>query len=121
MINKKLFSRLAASLAAVVAVASALAVNAVVTNETPIASVIVNGGTDTLNAGTTCISLAEPVLLACSGYLYLPNNNKHLVAAALTAKASQARVRVYYISDATAGHCPGYVFTPCSVISIEQR
>jgi hypothetical protein len=93
-----------------------------ITKDTTLTDVAVNGGTDTLNPGTTCIRLAEAPAQACtSGFLYIPNNNKHLVVAALTAKASNARVAVYYVADAQAGHCPGHVFTPCSVISINQR
>jgi uncharacterized membrane-anchored protein len=93
-----------------------------VTNDAPLAEVAVNGGTDTLNPGTTCIKLAEPPTAACpAGFLYIPNNNKHLVSAALMAKASNSRVSVYFISNAASGHCPGHVFTPCSVISIFVR
>jgi hypothetical protein len=109
-------------LAVITLSAGAYAITALFTNDTTIFEVVVNGGADTLNAGTTCIRLAETPAQACtSGYLYIPNNNKHLVAAALTAKASNARVALYYVSDAQAGHCPGVVFTPCSVISISQR
>jgi hypothetical protein len=108
-------------LAVITLSAGAYALTALFTNETTIAEVAVNGGADTLNVGTTCIRLVEAVPPTCSGYLYIPNNNKHLTAAALTAKASNARVVVYYVPDAQAGHCPGVVFTPCSVISISQR
>jgi hypothetical protein len=92
-----------------------------ITNETSLITVAVNGGADTLNPGTSCIQLAEPPAGCPAGFLYIPNNNKHLVAAAIAAKASSNRVTVYYVAAAAAGHCPGYVFTPCSVISINQK
>jgi uncharacterized membrane-anchored protein len=93
-----------------------------ITNDSTLAEVAVNGGTDTLNPGTTCIKLTEPVTPSCpAGFLYIPNNNRQLVSAALMAKASNSRVAVYYISNAATGHCPGHVFTQCSVVSIFVR
>jgi hypothetical protein len=92
-----------------------------ITPETTLLQVAVTGGADTANPGITCIQLAAPPPACPAGFVYLPNNNKHLVAAALAAKAASSRVTVYYVAEAQAGHCPGHVFTPCSVISINVR
>ena len=90
--------------------------------DTTVAAVAVNGGTDTANPGTTCVRIAAPVSASCAAsYVAIPNNNRNLIAAALLAKTSGAKVWFYY-EDATATqHCPGRVFTPCTVISIETK
>ena len=82
----------------------------------------VNGATDTKNPGTSCISVSvsEPQILpaVCSGgYIAIPENNSELISAALTAKVSSSNIRLYF-DDSGSYHCPGLVFTPCSVISI---
>jgi hypothetical protein len=93
-----------------------------IVGDTSIAAVAVNGGADTVNPGTTCIRVTNPVHAACvGGYLAIPNNNKQLIAAALASKATATRIMLYYNDAAGSSHCPGLVFTPCSVISIEQR
>lgn len=79
----------------------------------------VSGGQDTVSPGTTCFKVSGPVSPACTGeFVAIPNNNKQLVSAALTAKASGSKVWVYYVDSASELHCPGVQFTPCSVISI---
>lgn len=91
-------------------------------NETTIAAVTVNGGTDTVNAGTTCIRVTNTLSSTCTaGYVAIPNNNKSLVAAALLNKATASKVWLYYDDAAGSNHCPGRVFTPCSIISIESK
>lgn len=87
-----------------------------------ISAVAVNGGQDTPNPGTTCIQLNPAVSAACTGgYVAILNNNKQLIAAALLSKATASKVDLYY-SDATgSNHCPGFVFTPCVVISIQSK
>jgi len=91
-------------------------------DNTTIATVSVNGGGDTRNPGTTCLRITSPVAAACSAsFVAIPNNNKQLIAAALAARTSSAKVWLYYDDAAPALHCPGQVFTPCSVISIEVK
>ncbi len=86
---------------------------------TTLTIVAVNGGADTANPGVSCIAVAAQVSATCpSGYIYIPGNNKHLVSAALAARASNSKVHVYYEDAAPTGHCPGLAFTPCSVVSI---
>jgi uncharacterized membrane-anchored protein len=89
-------------------------------DNTTITFVSVNGGTDTANAGTTCISVANAVSASCTGgYVAIPNNNSQLLSAALAAKSSGAKIWLYYSDAATTNfHCPGLVLTPCSAISI---
>lgn len=87
-----------------------------------ITGVAVNGGADTLNPGTTCITVSAPLVAACpAGYVAIPNNNRLLIAAALQARATLSKVWFYYDDSAGASHCPGHVFTPCGVISIELK
>lgn len=90
-------------------------------NGITITAVAVNGGTDTVNPGTTCIMVSAPVSAGCSaGYLAIQNNNKELIAAALQARATGKNIWLYYEDAIGSYHCPGLVFTPCSVISISQ-
>lgn len=87
--------------------------------DTTIVSVTVNGGSDAANPGTTCIRISSAVSSVCPiGFVAIPNNNKQLIAAALMSKTTASRTSLYY-DDAGSYHCPGQVFTPCSVISIE--
>lgn len=87
-----------------------------------ISSVAVNGGTDTNNPGTTCVKISAPVVAACpNGMVAIQNNNKLLIGAALQAKATSSKVWFYYDDAAGSFHCPGHVFTPCSVVSIEIK
>ena len=93
-----------------------------VVDGTTVASVAVNGGTDTVNPGTSCIRISSPLSSNCTGgFVAIPNNNRQLVAAALMNKAIDSRVMLYYDDAAGSNHCPGLVFTPCSVISIESK
>jgi hypothetical protein len=88
-------------------------------DDTTVSSVAVNGGTDTVNPGTTCLKVALSTNGSCAGeYIGIPNNNKILIAAALAAKVSGQNVMVYY-ADTANHHCPGLVFTACTLISIE--
>ena len=104
--------------AAIVAPASVIAYSATVDNAT-VSFVAINGGSDTLNPGTSCIQIQPAADAACTGGLiYIPNNNKQLLSTALAANSSKARTWVYYVTDAAAGHCPGQAFTPCSLISL---
>lgn len=88
-----------------------------------ITTVSVNGGADTRNPGTTCIRISSAVVPACpTGLVAIPNNNRQLIAAALLNKAAGSQIWLYYYEDAAdRHHCPGQVFTPCSVISIESK
>lgn len=87
-----------------------------------VTSVMVNGGTDTQNPGTTCVKVSVPLAAVCrNGYVAIQNNNKLLIAAALQAKATSSKVWFYYDDSAGPFHCPGHVFTPCSVIGIELK
>lgn len=108
-------------IAVALATAASLAAHAEEIYDASIASVNVNGGTDTSNPGTTCITLAVSLPAQCTGgYVAIPNNNRLLVATALQAKAAGSKVWFYY-STTGSHHCPGKVFTPCGVISIELR
>lgn len=103
---------------------SLIAYSEAFTVETKITMVAVNGATDTVNPGTSCIAVSTPISGACTGgYVAIKNNNKQLLAAALSAKATNNNVWIYYYDEgATAKfHCPGLVFTPCSVVSIAIR
>lgn len=87
-----------------------------------VTGVAVSGGSDTQNPGTTCVTISMPLVAACSsGYVAIQNNNKQLTAAALQAKATSSKVWLYYDDSAGPFHCPGHVFTPCSVVSIELK
>jgi hypothetical protein len=89
---------------------------------TTIATVSVNGGADTANPGTTCIRVTTTISATCTaGFVAIPNNNKLLIAAALVNKTSGSKVMLYYEDAAASNHCPGYAFTPCTVISIESK
>ena len=91
--------------------------------DTTIAQVSVNGGSDTENVGVTCVRVTGVVSSTCqAGWVAIKNNNKLLIAAALQAKATGALVWFYYDdAGATSLHCPGHVFTPCTVISISVK
>jgi len=111
------------SLALVMALLSAVAPPAGATSQsvdnTSVDQMAVNGGADTANPGTTCIHLAVTPVAACtSGWIAIQNNNKQLLASALQAKATGARVWVYYEDASASQHCPGLALTPCTVISI---
>lgn len=87
--------------------------------DTTITFLAVNGGSDTVNPGTTCFKLSSPVSATCAGsYIGIPNNNSQLISAALTAKSSGSKLWIYYEDSTTNLHCPGMQFTPCSLISI---
>lgn len=87
-----------------------------------IVEISVNGGSDTINPGTTCIKLSVAVSASCSaGFIAIQNNNKQLIAAALQAKANTSRTLIYYDDGPGSYHCPGFVYTPCSVVSINLR
>jgi hypothetical protein len=89
---------------------------------TTIERVVVNGGTDTANAGTTCLRISSTVSAACTnGYIAINNSNKNLIAAALAAKATGALIMLYYDTGWGSFHCPGLAMTPCSVISISLK
>lgn len=99
----------------------AFAANLTLDNVT-IATVSVNGAVDTMNPGTTCLTISTPVSASCpSGYVAIQNNNKQLLATALQARATDSKLWFYYDDSAGPFHCPGKVFTPCSVISIELK
>lgn len=104
------------------ALAASIAVAGQVTMDTTIVAVAVNGGTDVVNQGTTCLRVSDPVAASCpGGFVAIPNNNKLLISTALMSKATASKVWFYYIDDGTSQHCPGLVFTPCSAISIMPK
>ena len=114
-------SMMAAAAAALLAAEPAIAAQQIL-DGVLISSVSLNGGIDTTNPGTTCVRILTPVLAACpSGYVAIQNNNKQLIAAALQAKATSSSVWFYYDDAGASFHCPGKVFTPCSVVSIELK
>jgi len=91
-------------------------------SETTIATVAVNGGSDSPNIGTTCVQVTSPVSAACTGgYVAILNNNKQLIAAALLNKATASKIMFYYEEASGSNHCPGIVYTPCVVNSIQSR
>lgn len=91
--------------------------------EGQIQEVAAHGGTDTFNPGTSCLRLsAETAPSRCVGaWLYLPNNNRHLLAASIAAKAGGGSTIIYVDTEAPQGHCPGRVFTPCQIASVSVR
>jgi hypothetical protein len=104
------------------ALSASLAVAGQVTVETTITAVAVNGAGDVANPGTTCVHVADPVSASCpGGFVAIPNNNKLLIATALMSKSTASKVWFYYVDDGSSQHCPGLVFTPCSVISIMPK
>jgi len=89
---------------------------------TKIVEVAFNGGVDTVNPGTACLKTADAVSATCTGgYIAIPNNNNQLLVAAAQAKVTGSNVWVYYSDAGDSYHCPGLVFTPCSIISISIR
>lgn len=97
---------------------SSFAEKMVVDNAT-ISFVAVSGGEDTTHPGTTCVKFSGDVDTSCvAGYVAIPNNNQQLLTAALTAKTTGSNLWVFYENSAANSHCPGLVFTPCSLISI---
>jgi len=85
--------------------------------DTKVESIYVNGGADTVNPGTTCLKMASPVSSVCpNGMVAIQNNNRELVAAAMQAKATGARVAFYYSDTGGPFHCPQIALTPCSVV-----
>lgn len=106
----------------VCALSASIAVAGQVTVETTITAVAVNGASDVANQGTTCVLIADPVASACvGGFVAIPNNNKLLIATALMSKSTASKVWLYYMDEGSSQHCPGLVFTPCSVISIMPK
>ena len=90
--------------------------------DTTISTVAVNGGTDSTNSGTTCIQVTSTASTACiNGFIAIQNNNKQLIASALLNKTIAGKVNLYYEDAVGWHHCPGFVFTPCSVISIQSK
>lgn len=90
---------------------------------TTIATVSVTGGADTANPGVSCIRIHSATVPSCNnGFIAIRNNNKQLLAAAMTAKTANSNVWLYYDDAGPEGyHCPGQIFTPCSVVSIELQ
>lgn len=92
-----------------------------------IGRVSVNGGEDSPNAGTTCIVVSGTVSEKCGvtgaggRMVAIKNNNKQLMATVLAAKSTGAAIDLYYEDAAGSYHCPGHVFTPCAVNSIDLR
>ncbi|TVZ37842.1 hypothetical protein P886_2188 [Alteromonadaceae bacterium 2753L.S.0a.02] len=93
----------------------------VVVGDTKIQYVLVNGGEDSPNSGTTCIKISDSVRDTCNGYVAVINNNQALLSAALHAKATGNSVWFYYDDNKGNNHCPGAVFTPCALNSIGLR
>lgn len=111
-----------AALGVLAGVGPALGGTTEVLYNTVMSQVVVNGGLDTANPGTSCIVVGTQVSSACpASRVAIPNNNKQLLAAALQAKATGGRVWLYYAiqsDEKPKFHCPGQVLTPCAVISI---
>lgn len=94
------------------------------TDDATLTHVVTNGGTDSANAGTSCIRLSIAVSSACpNGWIAIKDNNRQLLSTALAAKASASVVWLYYDTNwaGASFHCPGLTFTPCSVISIAMK
>lgn len=87
-------------------------------SETTIENVIINGGQDSPNVGTSCIKLSTPISATCSGYIAIRNNNKELISAVLTAKTSSAKIWVSYYNQQPSLHCPDIAATACALSSI---
>lgn len=83
----------------------------------------VNGGSDTPNPGVSCVQISNANKTQCEGgWFAIPNNNKEILAGALTAKAVKSNVWVYYFDDeindnTPLNHCPGITFTRCRINS----
>ena len=91
--------------------------------ESPIATLQVNGGSDTSNPGTTCLQVAAALdTTACAGnWIAIQNNNKPLLAAALQAKALGTTVLIHFDAQGPVQHCPYQVFTTCSAVNIQLK
>ncbi|HEY6528759.1 MAG TPA: hypothetical protein VIZ65_08690 [Cellvibrionaceae bacterium] len=90
-----------------------------VLDDKKITFVVVNGGADSPNQGTTCIRIDNGISEQCtSGFVAIRNNNKELISAALHAKATERPIWFFYEDASGSNHCPGAVFTPCVVTSI---
>jgi hypothetical protein len=93
-----------------------------VVENTTVSVVSVNGGADSTNPGTTCLSITSNVSQACpGGFVAIMNNNRQLIATALEVKAADRKITLYYDDAAPPQHCPWLVFTPCVVSSIMLR
>lgn len=122
LLSKSLPNKRSLMVVALAALFASQAVAAQATVETSITAVAVNGAGDVANVGTTCVSVSNPVLPSCvGGFVAIPNNNKLLIATALLSKSTASKVWFYYTDEGASQHCPGLVFTPCSVISIMPK
>ncbi len=94
-------------------------------DNTKIITVFVNGGIDTKNPGLTCLQISSEVSPSCKGFIAIKNHNRELLAAALQAKTTGSKVWIYYedadVNEKKPLHCPGQVYTNCSLISIGIR
>lgn len=88
-----------------------------------ISRLMVNGGSNSLNSGTSCMQLTPAANAACAGgWVAIPNNDRSLLAAAMQAKAMNASIDLDYETQAPADlHCPYQVFTRCSLQNIHLR
>lgn len=112
------FNKFLASLVCVFLPASVVIAETFIITDTAVESVIINGGEDSPNIGTSCIKLADPISATCSGYIAIRNNNKELISAVLTSKASNIRVWVSYYDQQPILHCPDVAVTTCALSSI---
>jgi hypothetical protein len=105
------------------AVHSVIAQTYVLHEASSVTQVAVNGGADTANPGVTCIQVTPPPPSAqcVAGFIAIPNNNKTMINAALMAKATSSSVRAYYNHVTTDMHCPGHVFTRCSLNNLDLK
>lgn len=82
---------------------------------------IATSGNSTANPGLSCIKIANVDGANCTaGYVAILNHDKELLSAAYLVKATGTSNPWIYFVD-TKGkqyHCPGLVFTDCSLISI---
>jgi hypothetical protein len=122
MLNKYQL-QFALSVAVLAVLSSSNAFSQIAHEASTVTTVAVNGGADTPNPGVTCIQVTPPPpnTQCTQGFIGIPNNNKLLVNAALTAKSIGVPVRVYFFVQATDLHCPGNVFTKCSLNNLDLK
>jgi len=79
----------------------------------------VNGGAASSNAGVTCFKVSSAVSSICdNGYIAIKSNNKELISAVLSAKASKSNVTIYYEDNDATQHCPNLAMTKCTLSTI---
>lgn len=114
--------RVVAASALVIAWASAASAANLVVDDVAVSLLVVNGGADATNVGTSCFQISVAPSSACTGgWIAVRNNNRQLLATLLQAKGAAARTMLWYNDAAGSNHCPWLAFTPCVLDSVALK